>query len=608
MFKKIISGILLNLAVIGVCAQTSQSTFTYVEGPAATYGKSKREKIDVAMCINDPTYAGLKVTGIKAYISTAEGINETSVWMSHELNLENNVNVPDIESKEVTPVAVTLENLDAALLEATFDSPYTLTADPLYIGYTINVDQNTTEAQKKPVILADNINPNGLFLHMSKSVMKWMNYSETVEGVAYILVTLEGNIPEYALDLVGFNPIFTQNDTDFEATLLVSNKGVNTINNVNYKYSYDNGEVYEGYSDLLSGVEPGFATVFNITLPFKGINGAGKHSLQVEITKTNGEKNEGRTPSIECAVNVIPFVPVHRPLVEEYTGLWCGWCPRGFLAMETLGEEMGDRQVIICYHYDDELAVTNETPVYVSGLPKASVDRHTAIDPYYGSYSDTDFGISIDVEDAMTKMAVASIEVESVLEDTQVNVTSNVEFIIDKDEANYEIGYVLICNGLSNPTWIQNNSYSGSKISPDSPLYVLSTWPELVPGLVFNDVAVDASAMFGVTGSLPSSVKTLSTYTNSYSFDIENNYLIQDPEKIVVAAFIIDKTTNEIINSNKCNINSSGIKSIDFEEEIVSREYYDLTGKKVTNPASGLYIMKEYSKSGKVSTSKIFIH
>lgn len=607
MLKKFIST-LISLVIATMIAQSSESSFTYVEGPPALYGQSKREKIDVAICINNPTYAGLKITGIKAYISTTEGINETSIWLSHELKLENDINIPDVLSIDVTPVETTLQNLNVGLLEASLEEPYVITDKPIYIGYSLNVDQNTTEEQKKPIILADNINSDGLFLHMSKSMMNWVNYSEIVEGVAYIIVSLEGNIPDYAIDFVNYNPIFVEKNEDFEATFSVSNKGAHAVNNLNYVYSYDDGETFEGFVELFSDLESGFANTSSVTVPFKGIAEPGRHKLNVEITKANGQLNEGANSSIECNVNVIPYVPVHRPLVEEYTGLWCGWCPRGFIAMEKLAEDFGRKEVTICYHYNDEMAVTNETPVYVSGLPKASIDRKVTLDPYYGTYSNTDFGIALDVENSITEMTIASIEVESILDGNSVIVNSCVEFIIDIDDANYEIGYVLTCNGLSNPKWLQSNSYSGVNLSENSPLYILSTWPEIVPGLIFNEVAVDASAMFGVKESIPGFIKTQEVYTNSYSFDIEYNDLIQDPNQIVVTAFIIDKNTNQIVNSNKCNINNSGIKEITAKEATGFRELYDLTGKKVNNPSSGIYIMKEYLKDGNIKTSKIFLH
>ena len=118
------------------CVQASESTFTYVEGNTVNYGKSKREMIDVAICIDEPSLAGYKLKNVKAYISTTEGISETSIWLSQSLNLEDNKNIPDIGSFMVNPKETILEDLSTGLLEVSFDEPYVLTKDPIFIGYS----------------------------------------------------------------------------------------------------------------------------------------------------------------------------------------------------------------------------------------------------------------------------------------------------------------------------------------------------------------------------------------------------------------------------------------------------------------------------------------
>lgn len=606
-FKFFFLFIFLYSFTLNLYSQTGETEFTYIQGPISTFGKSKREVIDVAICIDEPGYKGMKLTKIKAYISTLEGISNTSIWLSKELNLQNNKNIPDIGSFEIEPVESMLESRFVGLLEYNLEEPYILNGEPLYIGYSITVDDNSTDNQKKPVILSDNVNPNGLFLHMSKSIMKWMEYSESAQGVAYIVATLEGNLPEYSLDLIGYEEIFAERDKTFKGTFTVSNKGVKTIDNINYVYTIDNGKEIEGYSEFLTGIEPGIVSIEEISLTFDKIAESGPHDLSLKITKVNDKDNEAISGSLDCIVNVMPFVPIHRPLVEEYTGLWCGWCPRGYLAMEMIGEDFKDNQVSICYHSGDGMEVTNDFPIYVEGWPKASVDREKGIDPYYGSYTDTEFGISIDIQNASDKLALASIELEANLDDEKVNVISTTKFIKDIKDANFEVGYVLVCNGLTDKSWVQTNDYSGLSGFNNSPLYELTTWPPSVFGLIFNDIAVDVSAINGIEESIPYSIVNNIEYLNSFSFDIKDNELVQNKNNLVVTAFLIDKETNRIINSNKCGINSAEVYQLEEKEEIRTREFYDLLGNKINNIGSGIYIVKDIFNNGIVKSKKILI-
>lgn len=608
MNRKILSLCIAGMAAFGAFAETGTVDFTYAQTDFTTYGKGKKEMVDVAICIDDPALQGMKLTALKAYISTTEGISETSLWGSSNLTVEKNLNVPDLFSYDVTPGTEIVGEYNFGVLEVELDEPYVLTDKPLYVGYTISVDENTTDEQKKPIVIAGGTNPNGFFLHMQKSVLKWLDYSSKANGVAYIVASIEGDFPGYSLGFKSYKPIYANDSENFQALFNVSNIGVNTVENLKYTYSVDGGETIEGTLNLLDPITPSLSLTVPVSLSFNSVTGLGPHSMTVEITEVNGQPNEAGNSVLDCLVNVIPFTPVKRPLVEEYTGLWCGYCPRGFLAMEMIAENYGNDEVSVCYHNGDPMAVTDSYPMNIDGFPSSTIDRKSIIDPYYGSYDTEEFGISLNLEEAMDEIAIAQVHVSSSLEGEEVNVESQVTFIQDIANANYEVGYVLIANGLTDPSWGQHNYYAGATSDyAGTPLEVLTTWDAIQYGLVFNDVAIDTSADKGVEGSLPASIVTNETYTGSYSFDISDNSLVQDVNNLVIAAYVIDKNTGRIVNANKCAINSSGVKAIETTKVAVSSEYFDLTGRKVINPANGLFIKVDKYSDGSRKASKILL-
>lgn len=604
--KLSLSVLFLALLIIGGKASAASMDFTFADGSITEYGKSKKEVIDVAIRIADPSLAGKKLTALTAYINTTEDLSDVSLWLSKELTLKSNINQPDLASYSVTPSEVTVQGRKMGLLYIELDNPYTLTEEPIYVGYTMSVDNLSTDEQMQPVIISGESNPEGCFMHMSKSVLKWMDYSRQANGSAYIVATIEGDFPQNAMSINGYTFANASENEGFSMNFEVKNVGTEVIKSIKYQYG-ENGELKEANHEFNDILTPNLALSFPLTLNFEGVKGIGTHPFYLNIIEVNGKKNEGAMPSLNFDLNVYPFIPVNRVLVEEYTGLWCGWCPRGYIAMEIIADEFADKAVPVCFHNGDDMTVTEIFPMDVSGYPKGSINRIAELDPYYGNYPEKDFGISYDIENLSSQLAKGEIDVNASLEGTIVKVTSTSRFIEDIPTADYEIGYILTCNGLSKSTWRQVNDYSGQTGYENSRLVELSTWGSSVFGLVFNDVAVDVDGMFGVAGSLPNQIEMSKEYVHTHNFDISGNELVENPENLNVVAYIIDRQTDKILNSNIYRFTSLAAVNTIQDLSTASKTFYDLSGRIIENPGKGLYILMEKMSDGNYRTSKVMV-
>lgn len=275
--------------------------------------------------------------------------------------------------------------------------------------------------------------------------------------------------------------------------------------------------------------------------------------------------------------------------------------------MELLSEMYADDQVSICFHNNDGMMVTADCPVEIPGYPAASIDRAIVLDPYFGTYQDIDFGIRRNLENAITELAVADIDVTAGIEGTKVSVESTVRFIEDVRDKDYQVGYVLTCDGMTNSTWLQSNAYSGAAGLEGTYLEQAAEWPGYVAGLVFNDVAVDVTGMTGIEESLPKNMNMGETYTHSYSFDLEHNKLVRPTDNLNVVAFIINKRTGSVINANKVALShETGVDVVPSSPEVVSMDYYDVTGRKVSNPADGVFIRLDRLSDGRTVSTKVY--
>ena len=90
----------------------------------------------------------------------------------------------------------------------------------------------------------------------------------------------------------------------------------------------------------------------------------------------NGKK--GKYLPITITVNDPPIYFEKYVMVEDFTGTWCGWCPRISYAIEKLEEETDDA-VIVAAHQGDPMQFSQITALMnafgVTGFPTGIINR-----------------------------------------------------------------------------------------------------------------------------------------------------------------------------------------------------------------------------------------
>ena len=73
-------------------------------GTLTGIGTKKAETYDVAMHLTDPYLVGMEVRGLRVPINTsAKNTADYKAWITTELKVDDNANVPDILSVDFTP-------------------------------------------------------------------------------------------------------------------------------------------------------------------------------------------------------------------------------------------------------------------------------------------------------------------------------------------------------------------------------------------------------------------------------------------------------------------------------------------------------------------------
>lgn len=621
MIRKITSLLIAGIVCGTLTAGADEIEFTYnTDGLIANvYGYNFKETYDVAIRIADPQYVGCRVKGFVVDLPVKEdAVDNITGWLSTELKVTDGVNAPDI-----TTVPGVMD--DRLVLNVTFPTPYTITDAGVWVGYSFDITSLKTSQGSYPgapiaYVKTSDTPEYGLWARSSRKHPEWFNQGAAINGVSDMIVTLDMDFgpDDAAIGLPAESYVKAGEVCDVPVTL--TNHGEAPLQDITFSYSigdYTNtGSVHLSEPIAVDGAK---ATV---NLPVGPVETLGKFPFKVKLETSNGKPNTDPMREAEATMNVWPLIPVTRPLVEEFTGLGCGACPAGYVAMEYLAEKYGDMFVGMAYHcseYENGMMTCvsdRKLPVPVSSYPYSDINR--AVGMYPGD-------LPFHWEQYAALRSPAAIEADFRWNDdahTSATVTAKVTFVMDMDNADYRLAFGLTANGLKNPKWKQHNYYSGKSegYGVESPLWDLFLkGDEWVADLTFNDVVVYCPNAGGEENSIPATVKAGETITYDWTVDmkdvknIKGEYIINPGATIQGVAILLDNL-GESVNCIKtaameyhdCEI--SGIEGIsDGNVDIVSTRYYNLQGVAVRNPTKGIYLKSETMSDGTRRTSKVTI-
>ena len=167
---------------------------------------------------------------------------------------------------------------------------------------------------------------------------------------------------------------------DRNPSVEIRNFGLNDINSFDVTYDYSGTQVTENISGLnltsMSTYTVNFSNPITLT--------AATSALAYVYNINGGQTQSTSDDTLSSTLNVV--VPAAGKLVvgEEATGTWCGWCPRGAVALNWMDNDYeGFWQGIAVHNGDPMVDATYDNGIagYISGYPSGLVDRGSVIDP-----------------------------------------------------------------------------------------------------------------------------------------------------------------------------------------------------------------------------------
>lgn len=589
------------------CAWAEDAAFSYNQDGQMPdqFGLSAGETYNVAILLDQPAMIGKTVKSLSVPLSQDDDA-DCKAWLTTTLKLKTQggkkVNVADLCTVEATWAD--------GVLTAAFPEGMTVPEGGLYVGYTFTAGRRS----QTPVAVVPHQGANCLWVASTNSQLKWTDLGAKNDVASAMDVTLSGDFPLAAYATLPAVD-YMEAAAGSTVTAAIVNQGTTAVSSIGYTCQIDGNELSGTYT-LPQAIPAQLGYAAQVSLPVQAIEQPGKSPLSLSITSVNGQDNIYKQAA-RGTLHIIPFVPVNRPLTEEYTGLDCSWCTRGYVMMEQMNLEYGEDFVAVAYHttrYENGAMSTvqlNECPQYPSGFPNSSVNRGTLSDPknIRSNWLKARNGIPMG-------QPAASIGWANEAKDA-LACRISARFIDDFDGGTYKLGYVLVADSVSNPTWGQYNSYASAELAETDPqdfttpfwdLFYLTTSP--VYGLVFNDVNLAKEGIKGVEGALPERIAMDEDY--AYEFEVptaslvnaRDEQFVNDFGKTRLLAFIIEAKSGKIVNAISSGYTDgqprSGVEDVRTEAQNGEAAYYDLAGHRVNAPTHGIYIKLQGGKAMKV--------
>lgn len=437
---------------------------------------------------------------------------------------------------------------------------------PFYIGYTYYVDNMTAY----PVGTDDNVSA-------FTDGADWMSASLTEEGLASawqqqgpyvgnvcIRAIIKGNSlsTSNCVPMALTMPELATPGQPFEFSLTFTNATMEPVKDMDivYQLGTDAEQTAHCQFDTPVGAnERGEAVIQALT---------SQDELDIpswaRIDKVNGQKNDMADKKIYNTLVCTTGLFERKMVVEKFTGMYCGYCPRGIVGFDYMNEHYAGSFIGIAvqnYSYDDAMYCSAyypwRTKFNTGGAPSCIVNRNRSLtsNPEKGSLEN-----AFNETHTMASNIGIKVTAEPTSSSRAYDATATVKVARDVDDADYSIAFVVTEDFVG--PYRQSNYYNTTPGCPE-----FSGKGSYV-SMLFNDVARNISSDWE---GIPNSVPTVLKAGEEYPFTVQSLSLgnTDNPKNANIIALLIDNKTSEIVNADRVHLDPSRV------DETVSADMHE---------------------------------
>ena len=239
------------------------------------------------------------------------------------------------------------------------------------------------------------------------------------------------------------------------------NVGIDTIKSFAVNWTYGNSSGSQSFEGLNIASLDRFDFYMDNTL----ILIEGENDLSMQITSVNGGNDDNIDNDTKNTI-ITAVTPAANKMVvgEELTGTWCGWCPRGAVALDYMSKKYPGYFQGIAVHGGDPM----QNDDYLNGI-KATMKSITGENPGYPNLASMRSAVmdpaSVEISflERIQEEPAATLLTGAVYDENTKKLSLSVSTSFMQNDANqYKVAVVVIENGLTGTgsKWAQANYYS----------------------------------------------------------------------------------------------------------------------------------------------------
>lgn len=288
---------------------------------------------------------------------------------------------------------------------------------------------------------------------------------------------------------------------------------------------------YASHSETqsLKGLNLSYADIVEVSfeLPVRVLETS--EELSISVNKVNENVGDDNKEDDLLVSALEPFIPAAGKMVvlEEGTGTWCGWCPRGMVALKNIEEKYGDLFQGIAIHSGDPMEAPGYTrpfvSAYVSGFPSGQVERQTTI----GMAPEASEAAFLE---ALVEPAHCTIETAARMDESKKQLSVSATYTFTQAvKGKWKVACVIVENGVTGTEdgYSQSNYYAGGGNG------AMDGWEDKASDvhysqMVYDDVARAISPNYQGIDLLPTSIEKGQAFTFEFTFNINDAWKVEN--------------------------------------------------------------------------------
>lgn len=329
-----------------------------------------------------------------------------------------------------------------------------------------------------------------------------------------------------------------------------TNTGKNTITSLDLNWTHGG----ETRTQTISDLDLGYGATYEFSHEDNyEVLLSTNEEIRVSITNVNGvDTLDFSSKFRNVYIQGLSQIPAKSIVYEEGTGTWCGWCPRGFVAMEYM-EENYSNFIGIGVHNGDPMVVTEyDNNINLSGYPSSNVDRvlnDVGVSPEaFVAYYDY-------LADAISPVSATVLAEYDAADNRTVTIDVSATFYGDFEGDDFRFSVIIVEDSIRGTAsgYAQVNFYN-LNTNPTAPVLVGYgfNWnqeanPVPASKMFYNHVPVAIlGGYYGEQGSIPSSITNGQTVSKTYTYQVGTARI---PENMKAVVFVLDANTGAILNA-----------------------------------------------------------